>query len=201
MPSPPCVRWGNEKSSFTLTLNGRNSGMGAFHKDHVKVVNFGPWSTPLGECGGFGIKGSNRAVPIQDHSSRSMKGWTRLQPTSLFPDTWLAVEVKEEEGVIQLSVTPTPVAGQGFLSFAFLVRCEEAQVGSHRFLPATMRHYVGESTSVTFFSGKEKVEISVPKRRELELIPLAGGKHFWQSNFLLAFSLSESDPSLVCSIS
>ena len=187
-----------DRASFVCSLSGKNSGMGAFHKTQVKVVNFGPWSAPLGECSGFGIKRS-----LSDFcavSSRSLSGWTRFQPSQHNPDTWAKAEIVADEGALNLSISPTPVTEAGTLSFAFLIQSEEAQIGNHRFLPATMRHYVGESSLVTFYSGKEKIEISTCERREVELIPLAGGGHFWGANFLLAFSFSPSDPVLSCSI-
>ena len=197
--TPPLFLRGQfDRSSFVCSLSGRNSGMGAFHKTQVKVVNFGPWSAPLGECSGFGIK---RALSdFCDVTSRSLRGWTRFQPCQHNPDTWALAHVDAEEGQLNLSISPTPVTEAGTLSFAFLLQSEEAQVGNHRFLPATMRHYVGESSLVTFYSGKEKIEISTCERREVELIPLAGGRHFWGANFLLAFSFSPSDPVLSCSI-
>lgn len=186
------------KGSCACTLAGRNSGIGAFHKDRVKVVNFGPWASPLGECLGFGVKHvqSTEYAP----SASSLRGWTRLQPTTENPDTWADIEVETREEALHLTFSPTPLTDAGVLSFAFLVHSEEAQIGNHRFFPATMCHYVGESASVSFFSGKEKIEIATAERRDVELIPLAGGKHFWGANFLLAFSITPSDPVLSCSI-
>ena len=196
---PPLFLCGqSENSSFVCSLSGRNSGMGAFHKDSVKVVNFGPWAAPLGEFSGFGIK--RGMSEFCESSASSLQGWTRMQPSAHFPDTWSRVDVKNEEGKLNLSIAPTPVADAGTLSFAFLVQSEQAQIGNHRFLPATMRHYVGESSLITFYSGKEKIEISTCERREVELIPLAGGGHFWGANFLLAFTLYPNNPALSCSV-
>jgi len=211
-----------QASGFALTLLGKNSGLGAFHKKGVKIVNCGPWAAPLGECRNFGIRrlafrekelffslksdlmqgaGSPKdfASPLESASS-SLEGWTRLQPTPSFVDGWIHLKAREDKERLNLDLTLSSSPDAGVLFFAFLVQAKEAQVGRHRFLPATMRHYLGESALITFFAQEEKIEIALSKKGEIELIPLGGGRHFWGANFLLALAFSSSRPSLSCSI-
>lgn len=183
--STACFISRKPSEGFAFTLNGNKSGLGAYHKNGVKVVSFGPWLGPLDEGGGYGVA---RNDPKKEIKPPLLCGWTRLAAD----DQWMRVEAERTSSSLKLCVHTLARAPKQSTSLAFLLQAKEAEIGGALFLPKTMRHYIGHTKRVAFYAKGDTIEITLDESRELELIPLPGKRYYWGADFLLAFKLDQS---------
>jgi hypothetical protein len=173
------TRW-----SGACTLLGSGTGLGAVHGDSVRICTFGPQGLPLGDPTRFGIQ---RMTALSGQVDGVLKGWVSLYGA---PDVWVEVLCAgEEEGMnIHLYFERKT---QEQLAFVFFVAAERALVaGGERLVPGTLERHVGGTASVCFEGSQDGLAVEAGQEGEMQVIPLAGGGHFWGAHFLLAFTLS-----------
>jgi hypothetical protein len=75
------------------------------------------------------------------------------------------------------------------LAMVFYVRCDQLVIGGKTTLQAgALERYQGKAVPLELRSGNEKIFIE-PSDQEMQIIPLAGGEHFWGAHFLIAFPM------------
>jgi len=164
-----------EAPGFTAAwaLAGEGIPLGAFDAGEVKIPSLGPHSYPLNDSSLFGV-----CKTIPDGT------WSRM---ASLPEVWHQAEFDPQQGNIKvrcLGLRPeTPVA------FVFYVKAQQAKIEGERFQPKTLCHYRGEAKPVLFMGPTSGLSIASIVPTQMELIPLAGEGCFWNSQFLLAFTM------------
>lgn len=173
--------------SAVAAVSGINTGMGAFHKNESAVVTFGPQMRPLDDLTSFGIE---RVCSFKERTFSDLvwektvqgfllKGWTKVFAQPL----WIESTFRVQNGEMKIEITKEEGKEWENLYFTFFVRSEEAAVGGKKLQPLSLERFKGEALKV-IFKGLE-----IEGEGEVEVIPLAGGSHFWGADFLVAYAL------------
>ena len=201
------LRFETETFTVALTACGHQTGLGVIHKERVEIPCFGPHFAPLGDEKGFGIfrpstgsyEGFRDLTYFRIGESRGLKGWTKMMSPdvklegSLRPEDqpsrseWFYFEVSGNQEKMEISVLQTVDRPKDQLYFAFFILADQATVdGKKRVIPGGLQRYRGEASEVQFEKGESSLKLLFKERDEIEIIPLAGGDHFWSADFLLA---------------
>lgn len=198
--------------SLACVFSGVNTGLGSLHKTNVQIVSFGPHYSPLSDSGRYGL---HRVVSGLSDSFRDVRfekkadafiaeGWARMiSPCSLSNcdqnitlaqpgNQWVYFSASGNGEKIFFKSRLSKHDARYSLYFAYFIVADCAYIGSEKFLPATLRRYQGASQPVTFKKYEEVLTLSPHMQGEMQVIPLAGGHHFWAANFLLAFLFEEN---------
>lgn len=184
---------------IACTTSGAHSGVGAISKGNVRIVSMGPCFQPLGEPHTYGV---HRMPPLSDTIVRkdneefSFNGWTRLihPEEGHLSKSWMELQVQGSKNRGRVTVRFSENTKD--LHFAFFIESTEAIVNEHFYLqPASLDRYAGESAEIQFQMGDHALKILPKGDSGMQVIPLAGGDHFWGANFLVAFAMPpESTP-------
>ena len=206
------MRYDHQSLSLACSVCGVNTGLGAIHKRGIHIVSFGPHYHPLADSDYFGIyrtsngsrEGFKDLTLERDEEGCHFRGWSRLispQPGDLSKqnftysspgEQWLFCELRAEREDLQLDVRLSKAIQDSSLSFAFYISAERASVeGEVVLTPGALERYQGKSARITFEKDGEVLSLHPEFDGEMQLIPLAGERHFWSADFLLAFPLSE----------
>jgi hypothetical protein len=186
--------------NIACTTSGSNSGVGAISKGHVRIVSMGPCYSPLGEPHTFGV---HRSPPLRDTIIRRAKeefefnGWTRLvhPEKGHLAKSWMELQVHGSKGRGRVTVRFSELVDD--LHFAFFVESQKAIVNENFYLqPASLDRYSGESTDVIFKMGDHSLKLLPQLNVGMQVIPLAGGDHYWGANFLVAFEMPKESTSV-----
>lgn len=148
------------------TLEGSRAGMGAIQMGDLKVLAFGPHASPLSNARLFGI-------------CEGGKEWCCAAAQK---EVWFQVEPQEGG----FSLHALGVVFDKPIAFVFYVKALQCQIGERVFKPKSLHRFLGEASSVQF----DGAILAADRPLKMELIPLAGGNHYWGADFLLAFWLS-----------
>lgn len=206
------LRYHYESLSFACSASGANTGLGVIHKKGVHITSFGPHYAPLADSNCYGVfrpsNGSRdgfKDLTIEPGDERArFKGWTRVvtpvashiskQPYSFAErgQQWLFFDVVGEKDTVNLTIRQSQFDETAPLHFVFFVSADEGMIeGGGEILPKALERFQGRSNKVIFSRGGVMVTITPNFESEMEVIPLAGGGHFWSADFLLAFPLME----------
>ncbi|MEX0962369.1 MAG: hypothetical protein WDZ28_05905 [Simkaniaceae bacterium] len=177
--------------SYVFSLRGKGTGLGAIHKEKVKILSFGPHYAPLGSMENFGIWSETAEVIHADGEGKILKGWTKVvekgrenaSPSLL----WLFSEMRVLDRSIQLEIQYKESHSSPLV--VFFIQADEAQIDEKRLYPGSLERFSGRTKDLSFSKEKEYFEFNFD--HECEIIPLAGQDHFWGADFLLAIKPSE----------
>ena len=211
-----------DEMSFVCSFSGVNTGLGALHKDQVKIISFGPHFTPLADSDRYGIYRTSLGSlnPFHDlkigkrQKKSFIEGWARLispltskvyhhNMTVVQPGKqWLFFSAIGEKNRAILETKLLKYSEADPLYFAFFVSAEKACIrGAPPILPANLHRYFGDSCPVVFEKKGKQLKIDPKYRSKMDIIPLAGKHHFWGANFLLAFAFGKENKNQVFEIS
>jgi len=196
----------HEKMSFACSFNGVNTGLGALHKDQVRIVSFGPHFTPLADSDRYGFhRVSSKSFEAfhdvewdQQPGRFAVKGWARLiAPSELSKvkpgKQWLYFAASGEGSECFFESRLSKKDDKYPLYFAYFISAKKALTEEGQaLLPGTLDRYQGKSQLVTFQTEDETLTIKPFFEGSMQVIPLAGSRHFWSADFLMAYSLEEA---------
>lgn len=193
------------ESSAAATLYGGKSGMGCYHYKDIKVINFGPQNTPLGDCRGFGLEGGIPAFSeFKTELSTAtgefvLDGTARLCPQNPQASSensshggWMEIRQEFKNGLFSIETSSQDLFDKKEILFSFFVKCKNCVVDGDRIVrPRSLNRYVGKAASVQFQSGESSLFLQVKQPHdEMHVIPLGGGSNFWGADFLVAYVLN-----------
>lgn len=189
------------------TLCGGASGLGSYCYKDVKILTWGPQTSSLGNCEGFGIyspcyhpyrKQSYTQLSAANHGF-SLDGNVKVgaPKAKTISDTIKTVESAEWLKSSQsLSKDRIQIAWNWLKSrdsdsnrhICFFMKACDCQLikDKLRFPLRSLERYNGEFQPVLFIGLKGKILLSASGPLNMELIPLAGEGDFWGADYLLA---------------
>jgi len=188
------VKFSGHDTTAAFTLSGWNSGMGLYQKNEVGIINFGPQTGGLHDLSSFGIERVcsshfQEAVWEREPDGALLKGWTKVFSFPL----WVEATAACLAGQVKIKLSFEGEKPRHGLNFVFYVRGARAVVdGKEELHVATLDRYIGPATPIVFHGEKETLLLEPYQDGEMEVIPLAGGTHFWGADFLVAFSIGKS---------
>ncbi len=190
------MKFSSAQWSMACSLSGWNSGFFSYHRNHVAIVNCGPQTVPLDALEKFGI---DRACSLTTRSYNEMlwektayhfriKGWTK----AFAHPAWMQIEAHYEAQKVTLSCLLQEGHTVENLALVFYARCDQLVIGGKTTLQAgSLERYQGKSLPLELRAENEKIFIEPLPDHEMQIIPLAGGDHFWGAHFLIAFPFQE----------
>lgn len=165
----------SENLSFVTTLAGNRTSIGAIQAKEVEIRAFGPQAAPLSDSIGFGI------YRLPD--GNAIDRWTAFAAN---PEIWLDLETCLKENQLFLNGRLLGMKSESQYYFVFYIKAAEASIAEAVHKPKSLIRYRGETVPALF---DRQIEIKTNVSSKMELIPLAGGGCFWDSDFLLAYEL------------
>lgn len=208
----------HQDMSLICSFSGVNTGLGALHKTHVRIVSFGPHFSPLSDSDRYGLHriSSGIAKPFRDiefekeERGFELKGWSRLispfvsdlfhhNMTLMQPgNQWVFFSVFSDGELLKFESRLSKHDETHPLFFAFFLIADQVVVeGGHSLVPATLDRYQGLSTPLTFKKEGEELRLYPQTQTKMDVIPLAGSPHFYSANFLIAFAFEKDQKNLV----
>jgi hypothetical protein len=188
------------QSSMACSLSGWNSGVFSYHKNHAAIVNAGPQLAPLDDLEKFGI---DRTCSLTSRTFNEitwektafdfrMKGWTKI----FAHPAWMQIEAYYEAQKLKLSCRLQEDRPHDGLAMVFYAKGDQLVIGGKETLQAgSLERYKGKAVPLELRAEDEKIFIEPLTEsgadQEMQIIPLAGGEHFWGAHFLIAFPFSE----------
>lgn len=206
------LRYEYEDLSMACSVCGVSTGLGAIHKNGMHIVSFGPHFYPLADSESFGIyrtsngsrEGFKDLTMERSEDSCQFRGWSRLiMPGSphvskqnfsfAHPgDQWLFFDIKAEKENLEVGIRLDKCIDETPLTFTFFISADEACIeGQNKLLPGSLERFQGENAPINLIKDGKITTIQPSFEGEMQVIPLAGKKHFWSADFLLAFPLTE----------
>lgn len=189
------IKFTNPEISLMAHLSGMNSGLFSLHKKEVAIVNAGPQIGPYDDLSQFGI---NRSWGVKERPFQDMiwektayhchlKGWTQQAKNPL----WLQLDVKSQAGQTTLDVMFQEKNIDSNLSMVLFIQCPKLILeGKHFLEPRCLECYDGKAVMLELQGPQEKIILHPDPALTMQVIPLAGGDHFWGADFLVAFPIS-----------
>jgi len=200
-----------QSDNFTIacTASGVNTGLGALYKKGVRIISYGPHFSPLADSSRFGLfrtcgqKGNsfNDIAFENNENDFQFKGWSRLiSPctpylsrqnfTNAEPgDQWIFFDVQVKKEVTELTIKFLKTRYDS-LYFVFFVSATTAYIKEKKGLvTGSLSRYQGETHPIVMENKESKLVILPHFSTEMQVIPLAGKKHFWAADFLIAFPI------------
>lgn len=184
--------------SMACTLSGWNSGLFSYHKHHAAIVNVGPQIAPLDDLEKFGIDRTcsltsrtfNEITWEKTQYNFRMKGWTKI----FAHPVWMEIEAYFEAQKLKLSCRLQEDRDTENLMLVFYLKGDHLAIGGKEALQGgSLERYQGKAVPLELRAEDEKIFIeSQSGEQEMQIIPLAGGDHFWGAHFLVAFPFRES---------
>ena len=190
------MKFATAQWSMACSLSGWNSGIFSYHKNDAAIVNSGPQAVPLDALDKFGI---DRTCSISARSFNEirwektayhfrMKGWAK----AFAHPAWMEIEAYYEAQKLTLSCQLQEERPSENLAMVFYVRCDLLAIGGKETLQAgSLERYQGKALPLELRAEEEKIFIEPLTEQEMQIIPLAGGDHFWGAHFLIAFPFAE----------
>jgi hypothetical protein len=183
---------------------GCKSGLGAFLKHDVGVLNFGPQLLPVGRGDQFGIAGLPHELKIESlENGYHLKGTTSVSShhpkdrellnlsQSGNSGLWIEAEHFLQNQTLDLKIQFSglrPITDAAFVFFAKAPLCAIETL--HRLRAGSLDRYSGPVKTIEFLSEKGRVDLRCSQgATSMEVIPLAGDDSFWGADFLVVFSM------------
>lgn len=163
-------------SSIAIAPSGEGGGLGAFHLNRLRLLNFGPHEGALDDFSRFGIDLHREGV--------FDKGWLRARGGN-----WFSFTPNCGDGELSLKIDFT---GKSTPHFIFFFTADEARLegGKNAIRKRGFQSYRGRAVPLSFQLGDEILQIEPWQAGEMELIPLSGEQDFWGADFYLSYDLS-----------
>ncbi len=183
--------------SMACSLSGWNSGVFSYHKNHAAIVNCGPQLAPLDDLEKFGIDRTcsltsrtfNEIIWEKTPFNFRMKGWTKI----FAHPAWMQIEAHYEAQKLRISCQLQEDRIAEGLAMVFYLKGDQLAIGGKETLQGgSLERYQGKALPLELRAENEKIFIEPEADQEMQIIPLAGGDHFWGAHFLVAFPLQES---------
>jgi|GEM_PF-7005399 len=186
--------------SFRLfTLAGGGTGLGEMSHGSLRILSFGPHHEPLEEGKGFGIEGrpiSISACSIEGETVRlagqmrltghpeKMLQWRCPAPSAVWVD--VAIHSTIEKTDIEMKLL-----GDLPARCVFYIDADLCQSRDKKLQAGALNRLSGEG-SLIFKRGDE--HLTLQSQMPFEVIPLAGGAHYFGARFLVSYPL----PAEIC---
>lgn len=165
-----------------ICLNYQKEGLGSIHFGAISVVAMGPHFFPMGEISRFGICRKSDDFSDIVCTENKVSGWTRL----LSVDAWIYFVAEKQGDKVRLKALFENTLGEEPFAFVFFVKAKEVEIEKKRYEKGGLNRFQGMSSLISFIHEKERVQL-ISEKGPLQIIPLAGGEHFWGADFLVAF--------------
>ena len=196
------IRYDYESLNLVCSACGVNTGLGAIHKKGVRIVSFGPHYYPLADSDCFGIyrpsngstEGFKDLIMESEENRCRFKGWSRIMSRkSEEPgNQWIFFDIHAQEEFLDIDVRLSQCLDTTPLAFAFFISAQKVCIGKEQTLrPGSIERYQGESTTLVFEKDQEFLTLISQYPGDMQVIPLAGKRHFWSADFLIAFPIKE----------
>jgi hypothetical protein len=197
----------SENLDAACTLSGGGTGMGSYRFHEVAILTWGPQREPLGDCTRFGIYRSidDAEHPITLHTDKngfSIKGRVELPREKIAENQasfrnggtkggWLDCQQELKGGILTITISAYPLDPLEPLAFAFFAKGYSCTIDREQTLhPRSFDKYHGGIQPITIDGTEGTIHLTaLPGKGELQIIPLAGGAHFWGADFLIAYIL------------
>jgi len=189
------LKYGTAQWSMACNLSGWNSGIFSYHKNNIAIVNCAPQAAPLDALERFGIdrtcnltaRSFSEIVWEKTVNHFRLKGWTKI----FAHPAWMQMDALYEAQKFTLSCLLQEGRSPENLAMVFYARCDQLEIGGKTILQAgSLERYQGRALPLELRSGQEMIFIEPLTDQEMQIIPLAGGDHFWGAQFLIAFPLN-----------
>ncbi|MBS0647696.1 MAG: hypothetical protein JSS10_00555 [Verrucomicrobia bacterium] len=199
------LKYATSEWSMACSISGWNSGIFSYHKNNIAIVNCAPQTAPFDALEGFGIdrtcslttRGFSETVWEKTVHHFRLKGWTKI----FAHPAWMQIEAFYQAQKLTLSCLLQEGCPRDNLAMVFYARGDQLGIGGKTALHAgTLERYQGKSMPLELRSGNEMIFIEPQSDQEMQIIPLAGGDHFWGAHFLIAFSFSNGKDLFQCTI-
>lgn len=191
--------------SLVLTLAGRSNGMGAIrYQKEMGILNFGPQYYPLEKVKNFGIdKHFLFSEPLKyqyENERAALSTYFRMFNQDVLGKDCLQrldyayCDVLFYKQKLKLSLQFLGLEKEMPLAFVFYIQAGRCWVDGKPLEKKSLEHYKGDAREIVFeHEGSQFALLCEGKQsNSAELIPLAGGKHFWGADFLLSFGLDRA---------
>ncbi len=209
-PHTSLLGYRSERCHVTCTLNGGNTGMGAFYQANLGFVNFGPQLQEPGKPPSFGFnKGcsANQTQPphicidgkaetfrlkntVRLTTALSHKESQTLYHHRDFPDTWLECSLNFSPYRLNIEVLPLTLNKEAHISFAFYLKATTCELEEDRvFSATTMKQYDGDCRRL--YSKNETHCLSIEAHEgahNMQVTALPSKQ--WGADFLLVYKLN-----------
>lgn len=193
------VKFSTLEMSMMAHLSGWNSGLFSFHKKEVALINAGPQVgsydhlEQFGVCRTWGVKERPFQEIIWEKTAYHchLQGWTRLLALPL----WLELKARLQAAQATLEVTFQDKEIKAPLSMILFLHCPKLVIGGKYHLEVgSLERYEGKSLPLELQGAQEKMVLHPDTALSMQVMPLAGGDHFWGAHFLAAFPLDPAKP-------
>lgn len=191
-------------STVICVGSGCKSGLGLFLHHDAGIINWGPQTSPIGKCEGFGLAGRAQKVHLdaaEHHFALSFQcrlataasretGFSHLQDAG-YSARWMEAAIEGDNEGIACRVgfhTLYPSDKTLFVLFGKGKTCLVA--GSHQLKSRSLDRYGGPYQPVNLIGSLGNVRVEGEGIAHMEIIPLAGDESFWGADFLLGYTLN-----------
>lgn len=194
-------------STVICVGSGCKSGLGVFLHHDAGILNWGPQTSPIGVCEGFGLAGRAQKIRIEDDehhfelsfqcrlasSAARETGFSYLRDAG-YSAQWMEAVVEGDNekmtGTVRFQAPNT--SEQSLVTFFGRARtCLVA--GSHKLKPRSLDRYGGPPQPVDLVGALGNVRLEGDGVARMEIIPLAGDESFWGADFLIAYTLKGAE--------
>lgn len=198
----------SENDFVMCTGRGGQTGLGYLNFSGVKVTNYGPQHSPLGDCTGFGIEecdlisdlafsdtgfflNSTARIAPKDIDLHSFSNFRNGTPSNIWLN--LIQNYTKDERCLQISANFSTLNQLEDLAFVFYIIADTCHIDKDTTIfPKTFTHYRGCNDLLTFTKGNSSLSIQTRGHLNLEVIPLGGGNSFWGADFLVAYRVDSA---------
>lgn len=202
------VGFRSERDLVLCTGKGGQTGLGYLNFSDVKIANYGPQHSPLGDCSGFGVEecDSLSDMTLSDKGF-FLKSTARISPKNIdlhsfanyrngiASNIWMNLTqnfIKDERRLL-ISANFNSLDKLKDLAFVFYIIADACHIDKNTVIfPKTFTHYRGVGDSLSFTKGNSNLHIQTQSHLNLEVIPLGGGNSFWGADFLVAYRIDPS---------
>lgn len=178
--------------------------MGSLMFKDVGIVNFAPQLRPMGDCSGFGLSSKAQHLKIKREDSncsfsyQNRLGFPHVRKTGLewltdsgFSGMWFTAHLETTFDTLSFEIHFEGFRPLSEIAFSFFCQAQRCVVAkSHRLHPRSLDRYLGPPQMVELRGNEGRLLIEPIGCSHMEIIPLAGDRGFWGSDFLLAFSFT-----------
>ncbi len=169
------------------SIKEKKVGIGSVsYKEEMFIPSFGPHLLPLGKNEFYGLNPPVCADFLVQGSAVSM--WNRVKSDTDYGNHW--IHSKIHVGISKFSITSFiwSEKKEEALSLVFFVRGTAIETEKKKILSGGLeRALVHTSKMDLLMHSESKIHILIKDPMDVEIIPLAGGEFFFNSDFILSF--------------
>lgn len=155
------------------------------YKDQLIIPSFGPHILPLGKNDTYGLSPPVCAESEVNVSTCSM--WNRVKSDTDYGNHWIHSKVEPSENTLSIESFIWSEKKEEKLSLVFFVRGTAVETEEKRYLSGGLERAFVHTSKIDLVTGGSKMQILTKEAMDVEIIPLAGGEFFFNSDFILSF--------------